>query len=92
LQLVALCFIGLGFNLVTLAQPQVFLPVFFRWFVYPSGMEKKNTPPVPEEPQGKFAEVIRKSKERRIQLMDQAARKEREVQASLTIPDDIDDD
>ena len=55
-------------------------------------MEKKNTPQAPEEPQGKFAEVIRKSKERRIQLMDRAALKEREAQASLTIPDDIDEE
>lgn len=54
-------------------------------------MEKK-TPQAPEEPQGKFAEVIRKSKERRIQLQDKALRKEREVQASLAIPDDIDDE
>jgi hypothetical protein len=54
-------------------------------------MEKKKPEPA-EEPQGKFAEVIRKSKERRIQLMDKAARKEREAQAALEIPDDMDDE
>jgi hypothetical protein len=55
-------------------------------------MDNKKTPQAPEEPKGKFAEVIRKSKERRIQLMDRAARKEREAQASLAIPDDIDEE
>src|SRR6267378_3684631 len=55
------------------------------------GMEKKKPEPG-QGPQGKFAEVIRKSKERRIELMDKAARKEREAAASLQIPDDMDDE
>jgi hypothetical protein len=68
-----------------------FPPGFWAGLCILFGMEKKKPEPS-QGPQGKFAEVIRKSKERRIELMDKAARKEREAAASLQIPDDIDDE